>query len=209
MNKPKNFTLGKVKIVKNGGLETMHRDTHTEKGITNTVDVIIKNTVNPHPDLINLVNDLKPYLAKCYQMDAFVTLAKSKGVDAKHKKAFKEVLELIENVHKINMDKIAITGVAISGVIEDDKDKRSVIITGTMMQENGSKTALNSPRIKLNTDQFKFESDVQEIINDLSTEVFQYLYEGKAAQLDLFATDDKKTEKKVKDGDLKAVKDVA
>jgi len=192
MKKSENFTLSKVKIVKNGGLDVTYRETKKDKGITDTIDLNIKNTVNPHPDLVNKINELKEYLAKCLGMDTMLSLSKSKGLDANHQKAFKEVVVLIENAHNEQMKKIAITGVSINGVIENDKDKRSVVISGTQLMDNNAKIALNSPRIKLNTDQFKFEADVQELINELSDEVSAYLFDGKKAQLELFGTEDKK-----------------
>jgi len=191
MKRPNNFALTKVKIIKNGGLDVTYRETKTDKGITDTIDINIKNTVNPHPDLVDKIGELKEYLTKCYGFDDVIKVAKSKGLQKGQMDAFKKVLETIENVHKEQMKKIAITSVSINGVVENDKDKRSVVISGTHLMENNSKTALNSPRIKLNTNQFKFEADVQDIINDLSEEVSLYLFDGKKAQLELFGENKK------------------
>jgi len=184
--KPINFSLTKVKLLKGGGLDVTYRKQDTEKGITDTVDFNIKNTTNPHPDLVDAIHELKVYVSKCYGMDGAVVLAKSKGLDKKDGDAFKVVKKLIENAYNETLKKIDVTGIAISGSIEDDKDKRAVIITGTQLMSNNSKTALNSPRIKLNTNQFTFESDVQDIVNKISEEVCEYLFEGKKAQLELF-----------------------
>lgn len=187
MKKPNSFSLTKVKLLKGGGLEATYREQDTVKGITDSKDWTVKNSINPHPDLVSAIESLKEYLAKCYGMDTAVVLSRSKGLDKKDTDAFKVVKKLIENVHNEMLKKIDITGIAISGTIENDKDKRSVIITGTQLMENNSKTALNSPRIKLNTDQFKFEADVQEIVDLISDEVAEYLFENKQAQLDMFA----------------------
>jgi len=185
MKNMKNFSLAKVKLLNGGGLEAHYQEVNEKKGITDTKTFQVKDTINPHPDLIEKVNELKEYLSKCYGMDSMLVLAKSKGLDAKVKTAFKTCLEVIENVHSEQMKKINITGVSISGEIDGDKDKRSVVISGTMAQENGSKTALNSPNIKLNNDQFKFEGEVQDIVNSLTEEVQAYLFEGKKAQLEM------------------------
>lgn len=186
MRKPINFQLTGVKLIKDGGLEATYRDQKTDKGITDSIEVLIKNTVNPHPDLVNKINELKGYLAKCYKMDSMIVLSNSKGLSVEHEKAFASVQKVINNVYNETMKKIAITGISLNGEIEGDKDKRSVVITGTQLMDNGSKTALNSPRIKLNSNQFMFEADVQEIINSISDEVEEYLFNNKKAQQDLF-----------------------
>lgn len=186
MNKPENCSLSKVKLMKGGGIEIHYREQTEVNGITDTKDWKITNTINPHPDLTNKLEELKQFLGKCYGMDAFITLSKSKGLDKAQKDAFKSVALVMNNVQATNMEKMAITGVSIRGEVENEKDGRSVVITGTMEQENKSKTALNSPSIKLANDQFKFEADVQDIINDLDEEVMAYLFDGKKYQLDAF-----------------------
>lgn len=191
MKKPADFTLSKVKLVKGGGIDVTFRESTQSKGITDTIDWNTKNSVDPHPDLVSKIGVLKEYLAKCYKMDALLVLSKSKGLDKKDKDAFKVVSKVVENVYNEMISNIEITGVSITGQMEDDKDKRSVVITGTMLQENGSKTALNSPRIKLANDQFKFEAYIQDIVNELEEEVIGYLFEGKRAQLEMAFEEEK------------------
>lgn len=181
-----NIQLSKVKLVKGGGLEVHYTETVREGDITDKVNWITKNTINPHPDLVKKVNELKDYLARCYGFNGIKVLMDSKQLKPAEQKAFGSVSTLIYAMVKETMKKIDITGVAIAGEIDGEKDKRSVVITGTMLQENNVKTALNSPRLKMNQDLFKFESDVKIIIDDLEDEVFAYLFENKKAQLGLF-----------------------
>lgn len=190
------FILSKIRLPKSGGIVIHHREVVEKNGIKDTVDVQVTNSVNPHPDLVDKMNELKPFLAECHGLNSFVTLAKSKGLDKAQKDAFKKVLTVINNVHGTLMDKLAVTALSIKGLNEDTKDGRSVVISGTMLQENKSKTAMNSPNIKLAQDTFKFESDVQDIVNDLEKEVIAYLFEGKRAQLEI-AFEDKTLEEKM------------
>ena len=186
MKKPVNFTLTKVKLINGGGLEVSYREKKIDNGITDTIDWNTKSSENPSPDLVNKVAELKEYLAKCYNMDAILTLSKSKGIPKVEKEAFKIVNKVINGVYNETMKKLNVTGVSICGEVDGAKYKRSVVITATQLQENKSKTALNSPRIKLNQNVFKFEGDIQTIVNELADEVEEYLFHGKRAQLDLF-----------------------
>jgi len=144
-----------------------------------------QKSLRPIHEVDPKLGELKEYLAKCYKMDALLVLSKSKGLDKKDMDAFKVVSKVVENVYQDMISNIEITGVSVTGEVDGDKDGRSVVITGTMLQENGSKTALNSPRIKLANDKFKFEADVQDILNELEEEVIGYLFEGKKAQLEM------------------------
>ena len=208
MKKPQNFTLSKVKLVNGGGIHISYQEKNEVKGITNTVDWDTKNSDNPHHDLVNKIEELKEYLAKCYKMDSLLVLSKSKGLPKADKDAFKIVAKVVENVYQKMIENIAITGVSITGEMDGDKDKRSVVITGTMLQDNKSKTALNSPRIKLANDQFKFEAEIQEIINDLDEEVIAYLFEGKRGQLDMFnPPKEEKLSQDFIEGNMKKVED--
>lgn len=182
----KHYSLVKIKILKGGGVDATFREKQTVKGTTDTKDWNLKSSENAHPDLTDKINDLKQFLAKCYNMDAMIVLANSKGLDKKEKDAFKIVNKTINNVYLENMKKIEVTGLSITGEVEGDKDGRSVCITGTQLQENKSKTALNSPKIKLANDQFKFEADVQELVDLIQEEVYDYLFNGKKAQLSMF-----------------------
>lgn len=82
MRKPENWTLTKVKKMKNGGIEGSFSNTKMEKGITNAEEWNFKNTENPHPDLTERMDQLKVYLTKCYGMDSVVILSNSKGLTA-------------------------------------------------------------------------------------------------------------------------------
>lgn len=186
MRKPENFSLSKIKLLKGGGVEVSFSETITKDGITDTKNWVLKNTENPHPDLVDKINELKIYLAKCYNLDLLVNLTKNKGLTHKEEEGFKAVEKIMNKVFFEQLKKISISGVSINGEIDNDKDKRSVVIMATQLMENGSKTALNSPRIKLANDQFKFEADVQDIVNDLQEEASAYLFDGKKAQLSMF-----------------------
>jgi len=197
-----------LKLPNGGGVSVTYRETKEDKGVKDTIDWTVTSSENVHPDLINSVDELKEYLAKCFGMNSILVLANSKGLDTKESKAFKDVKKIIQNVHQEQMKKINMTGIAVSGQIENDKDKRSVIIKGTQLMDNKSKCALNSPRIKLNNNQFMFEGDVKDILDKIEEEVLAYLFDGKKAQIELFTVEDKKLSKDFIDGKMKKVADL-
>jgi hypothetical protein len=93
---------------------------------------------------------------------------------------------------KARLGKLDVTGYKVSGSIKGEKDKRAVIITGTFEQEDGTKTALNSPLIKFDKKTFNFEDDVKVIIDDLEDEVREYIKGTKRAQQTMFGVVDSK-----------------
>jgi len=206
MKKPENWTLTKVKKMKNGGIEGSFSNTKMEKGITNAEEWNFKNTENPHPDLTERMDQLKVYLTKCYGMDSVVILSNSKGLTAGAEQSFKKVKNLVDGAYQQILNKIDINGLSISGTKEDDKDNRSVVIIGTQLMENGSKCAINSPKIKLSLNTFSFEDELEEIVDAIEDEVAAYIYEGKKAQLDMFGGETIISED-FKKGNLKAVKE--
>lgn len=172
---------------KSGGLEIDFVE-HIEHsvGIVENKEWGLKTDEVPHPDLTGKLYDLKQYLAKCYGMLDVRTVMTAKGLQAGAKEGFKKVSTHLEKMLQDRMMKLEVTGYKVTGSINGEKDKRGVIITGVFTHENGSKTALNSPLIKFDQDQFKFEQDVKIIIDELEDEVQQYVNGEKQAQQDLF-----------------------
>ena len=80
---------------------------------------------------------------------------------------------------------IEVRGVSFSG----QDDNVGVVLTGLFTVSNNQKTAINSPRLKFNTETFGFEEELEEIAADIETEVYAFLFKGKKAQLELFGAD--------------------
>lgn len=53
--------------------------------------------------------------------------------------------------------------------------------------DNKRVTAINTPLIQLNRDIFGFETELAERVDVIIEEIEKYLFEGKKAQLELFA----------------------
>ena len=90
--------------------------------------------------------------------------------------------EIAEDFAKEMMNNIEVRGISLSG----KDDNAGVIITGLFTTYNNQKTCINSPRIKLSVDSFGFEEELEEIVTEIEEEVYDFLFKGKKAQLELF-----------------------
>lgn len=68
-------------------------------------------------------------------------------------------------------------------------DNVGVVLTGLFTVSNNQNTAINSPRLKFNTETFGFEEELEAIVADIENEVYAFLFKGKKAQLELFGAD--------------------
>lgn len=171
------FALSKVKLVKDGGLIVHYEVTEVinEQSYTNKFNV--ESAKDVHPDLKKLYDDLRPVLGRVFHLISFQSLLATPGF-----KATKAQKELGDSYTSKVLDNIEARGVSFSG----QDDNIAVVITGLLTVGNGQKTAINTPRIKFNTETYGFEEELETIMNEIESEVYEFLFNGKKAQLELF-----------------------
>ncbi len=129
-------------------------------------------TYIPHPDLQKEVNKLRIIVSKSMGFsDAFTAM---RNVVAKSK------IPTVDNLEKESLKDINITGITISG-----KERKSITITATKKCHNKEKIGFKCPQIRLDAQTFGFEHEVDEIVNDVVSEVMLYIEENKRAQLEI------------------------
>lgn len=173
----KNYNLSKVKLNPNGGLQADYQVTETVGGEPSVTDYHANVSRDIHPDLRGLFEDLRPIVARVFNITSFLTFLDSDEMKLPESKkmlarAFAD--ELIE--------KIDVRGVSLSGT----DDNIGVVITAVFETPNGLKTCINTPRIKMATISFGFEEELEKIVDAIKKEVYQFLFNGKQAQLSLF-----------------------
>ena len=173
----KNYNLSKVKLNPNGGLQADYQVTETVGGEPSVTDYHANVSRDIHPDLRGLFEDLRPIVGRVFNITSFLTFLDSDEMKLPESKkmlarAFAD--ELIE--------KIDVRGVSWSGT----DDNTGVVITAVFETPNGLKTCINTPRIKMATISFGFEEELEKIVDAIKTEVYQFLFNGKQAQLSLF-----------------------
>lgn len=181
----KDFSLEKVKLIKDGGICAHYEVTEIVGGTSYTNHYVVDNGMDVHPDLANLFKDLRTIVARTFNINSFLSFIeddanKIPATVQAQARAFAD--ELVNNIE--------VRGIALSG-----KDENvGVVITSVYTSANGLKTCINTPRIKMATISFGFEEELEEIVSKIEREVFAYLYDGKQAQLSLFGADGTPTE---------------
>lgn len=171
------FNLSKVKLLPDGGLQATYQVTEEIGGELTITDYQATISRDIHPDLQGLFKDLRHVVARVFNITSFLSMLESddfKLPESKLAKARSYADELIS--------KISVRGVTWAGT----GDKIGVVITSVFETPNGLKTCINTPSIKLANISFGFEEELETIAKAIQSEVYQFIFNGKQAQLSLF-----------------------
>lgn len=189
----KNFSLEKVKLAKDGGIEAQYEVVETNGGESYVNHYAVNNAKEIHPDLANLFKDLRPIVARVFGITSFLSMLESPDMKLPESKLFAArsfANELLNNIE--------VRGVSYSGQDENV----GVVITAVYTTGNGLKTCINTPRLKMATISFGFEEELETIVGKIEREVYAFLFEGKQAQLSLFGQDGNAPEPAAANDDL-------
>lgn len=176
----KAFALSKVKLIKDGGLDVHYEVTETVGNESYTNKYHVESAKDIHPDLADCFNRLRPIMGRIFNITSFLSFMETpetKATKAQKDAAREYADEMLRNIE--------VRGVSFSG----QDDNVGVVLTGLFTVSNNQKTAINSPRLKFNTETFGFEEELEEIAGDIEREVYAFLFKGKKAQLELFGAD--------------------
>jgi len=172
MKKPKleDFKLKSVKLMKNGGLIVNANYMFSVGNEAHTME--FKNlqcTVPVHDDLLRLLAKQKPNILRVEEINyrTMATTLEKLGVDNQ-----KEVSQVVEGMTQEALSKIEITGLSISGKDE----KRQVVITYTKITGNKKIAGRATTAIQLSGNVFGFEEELEDDIEKIISEVYQYIY---------------------------------
>lgn len=174
------FTLSKVKMLKDGGLDVHYEVTEVVGSESYTNKYHVESAKDIHPDLRVLFERLRPIMGRIFNITSFLSMVESdefKASKAQGEKSRAFANECLQNIE--------VRGISLSG----QNDNVGVVLTGLFTVSNNMKTAINSPRLKFSSVTFGFEEELEEIVGDIETEVYAFLFKGKRAQLELFGDD--------------------
>lgn len=174
------FSLSKVKLLKDGGLDVHYEVTEVVGNENYTNKYHVESAKDIHPDLRDCFDRLRPIMGRIFNITSFLSM-----VETPDFKATKKQSELSRDFADEMLKNIEVRGVSLSG----QDDNVGVVLTGLLIVSNNQKTAINSPRLKFNTETFGFEEELEEIAADIENEVYAFLFKGKKAQLELFGAD--------------------
>lgn len=174
------FSLSKVKLLKDGGLDVHFEVTEVvgNESYTNKYHVLSAKDI--HPDLRKLFKDLCPIMGRVFNITSFKSMIATPDF-----KATKKQIEIADSFANECLGNIEAKGVSLSG----QDDNVGVVLTGLFTVSNNQKTAINTPRMKYAVETFGFEEELENIVCDIENEVYEFLFEGKRAQMDLFGAD--------------------
>lgn len=150
--------------------ETIGEEVYTEK-------YHIESAKDIHPDLRACFKELRPIMARIFNLTSFLTM-----IEADVYKSTHEQEESAREFAKQLLEKIEVRGVSLSG----KDDNVGCVITGLFNVINNQKTCINSPRMKFANVVYGFEEELEEIISRMESEVYLFLFKGKKAELELF-----------------------
>lgn len=177
----KAFSLSKVKVINGGGLDVQFEVDEACGAEVYRENYHLTSGKEIHPDLQKLFDRLKPIMARVYHLSFFRSL-----MDMPEFKATKKQKEMAEEGFKEVIDKLRVTGVALSG----KDDNVGVVLTGTFTADSNQKMAINSHRMKFNSERYGFEEEMEEIVGEIESEVYEFLFNGKKSQLEIFSDDE-------------------
>ena len=129
---------------------------------------------DPHPDLINVLNELQPYMAE--------SLGLTEGWDAwrSNNKDGLDGAEKAKNGYDATVARMNVNGITYKGDV--NSEKYGVSITGSFKTPHGGSVGCAVPKITFQANKLGTEEDVKEICDRINDEVYNYLILKKKAQ---------------------------
>lgn len=179
MKKPKkeNFSFDKVKLLKDGGLDVKFDTEEAEKNEVYRDKNHIESSRDVHPDLREKFDELKIIVARVFHLTFFSVLVENKFFNAD--KGQKKIAQKMEDEL---LKKIDVTGISLSG---SDKNK-GVVITATITADTNQKMAINTHRMNFSGTKYGFEEQLEQIVDEIRGKVYEFLFNNKRQQLELF-----------------------
>ena len=134
-----------------------------------------KVPIAPHPDLIDLFDDMKRPLAQLHGLLDVETLVMSNDFGATRPQKL-----AAESHVEYKLADVKVTGASISG-----KDgNRGIVIIGIYDGQ-----AINGKKLKFTGEKYGFESELEDIVQSLIVETYKFKSENTKNQLDAFGSE--------------------
>ncbi len=166
----------KIKLVKGGGLELHFNDPIVSGSETYGRTLVVKSTVDIHPDLKTALDAMKPEFATV----AGFTFIVNEMMSQPEFKATGDQSKYLEKLRVEIYSRIRINGISIAGT----EEKPVIIILGDMKYPKSNATMAINPKIELSKDEYGFEDDLKAKMELVISEALEY-QEGKQAQLEI------------------------
>jgi len=177
----KEFTLNSVKFKSKGGLLIEYQ---MQTGNGSIVDCSLDTNEEAHPDLMDLIDQMKEPIIFCANGLAGVNVLLGKKMILDQKIKDSAIKELKKDLLSAMFDDVRIHGVHFYHI----NDGMKVKITGGFDSPLGY-AAINTPQIGFQEIKHGFEEALEKTLETLQNEVYKYIADNKRAQLDMFDED--------------------
>ena len=160
------FDLAKFKTIKDE-TSVIYYDTGNPKVGKQTAK--LKDKI--HDDLVGRLGNLKLYFATRLGLVDVTDTIRDEYKD--NPELLKRAIEL----HKEQVDRCSVTGIAFSG----EKQLRGVQITGKVKVPGYGSFSLACPKIIFASDSLGYETEVEELCEEVKKEVYNHTFKGKRA----------------------------
>ncbi len=172
------FALQKVRIGKQGGLDVTYSLTEVKDGVTYCNKYVVSNTKDPHPDLINWVQELQPIVANVFRLDALSGELRKRTVKD-------EYLQSTQEIADKNSGSICVIGLSVTGKDESE----GVVIQCDYLTQADQTVKINTPKLFFKRQYYGFEEELEVYLAEIEKEVYCYLFEDKTAEEETFNVD--------------------
>lgn len=180
--KKESFVLDEVKSKDRASLDVKAHAPRTDGAANFEMPYNGSVPVVPHPDLFDLFDKLKVRLASAFGYLHSRTVVNDSrfGANAMQKELITEATDYI-------LADIKVTGISLSG-----KERTGLIVKGTYKGQ-----AINTKPLHFSNQEYGEE--IQEIADNIRSEVYEFLFKGKKAQLNAFDEEEEDEEQSGKD----------
>lgn len=170
--------MSKLKITDMGGVDCQYYAQEVTSDAILPNEYHVKSQRIPHPTLTEALKSLEPILASVFGFNYLIPLLETSAFSATEQQ-----IKLAKDYAKVEQEN-KLKAVAIT--LQGTQAIKKCIITGEWKMAGGLKAVVNTPKIDIYGDTFGFESILEQVAEVLENEVYEYLFNGKSAQLTIF-----------------------
>ena len=170
-----NFSLKKVKLREDKGLQVTYTEKITTGDNIHWLEKTMTSTIQRHPNIDKVADRLRIHVARMYALLGVGLYKAETEFTGKEKKIFDQLIEEVE-----------VVGVTLSGY----DDTAGAIVSAKRKVLDDQVVVMNTPNIQFEAPGYEFGFDLKETIEELTEEIFEYIFHRKFAQLELFEEED-------------------
>jgi hypothetical protein len=186
-----NFNLKSIKRLHGGGLNVEYNFMFSCGNETGTYEGKPSITLNIHDDLLNLLNKQKPNILIMDGVKYRMISTTLEKMSDDSQDEIKKVSQIAEGLMSDAIKRLEVTGVSISG----KEANRKVCIKYTYLDENQKICGRLTSAILLSGNSLGFEEELEEDIEAIKSEVYEYLFGSKHGDSEQVTMDFEEDEK--------------